>query len=248
MKLAKVLMLCAGIVSLSACKKDDSSSPTPAGPNNIPVISTANGVLVAVKTNTWITFPVVGTVNQPVGIPVAVFYDAAGSSTLVDAGTVNCEDSLLSKQSNSSYLFTQSAYNSTGVDFNTGNSKWVVTGNTSTGVPAVNFTTTIGFPVIDSISNTGTVSTSASLTLSSSGAIMNADSIIYTVSGTKGQLQKTTSGGIASVTFTAAEMGTVGKGSGSLTIAPYRFQPKTIDSKLYYFINETVSTKVITLN
>ena len=238
----KVLFGLLVLGAMASCKKDSSSSPTATQPNVTPTPTDAYGVLAAVKTNNYVN--IAGfSMNMPIGTAVAVFSDAAGLGTYVDAGAVTADDSTLTKQSNNSYVFMQTGYNTTGLDFSSGNAKWTVAGNGT--VPAINKTTTSGFPFVDSVSAAGEVSIASELNLHAASAVINADSIIYVVAGPDATLMKTVAGGVNSYTFSAADMATVGTGTGYLEVVPYNIEKQTISGKAYYYINESASTKMV---
>jgi hypothetical protein len=69
------------------------------------------------------------------------------------------------------------------------------------------------------------------------------------VSGPNASIQKVRAANTQSCTFTAAEMGTLGKGdnSGLLQIAPYRLTSSTQNGKKYYFVKETCVSKFVNL-
>lgn len=242
MKKIHLLFFCAGLAFMASCKKDSGSSASATQPNVTPTPTDAYGVMAAVKTNNYIS--IAGfTMNMPIGTAVAVFGDAAGFDTYVDAGAVTANDSTLTKQSNNSYVFMQTGYNTTGLDFSSGNAKWTVAGNGT--VPAINKTTTSGFPFVDSVSAAGEIDITGALTLSAATPVTNADSIIYVVAGPDATLMKTVAGNVNSYTFTATEMGTVGTGTGYLEVVPYNLEKQVISGKAYYFINESASTKMV---
>jgi len=252
MKLKHLLLLSASLAIFSSCSKDednDNSTPAPTGstPSTVPQLSDANGVMVAVKSITYTTTPV-GSFPLPIGTAVAVFSDTAGSSTFVSAGTVECENNLLSKQSNNSYVFTPSATAPAGIDFGSvNNPAWEVQGSGS--IPSISRATTSGFPSgIDSVSNGSTINRSNDYTLAAAGNISNSDSVLFIVSGPSATLSKTLTGNSSSCTFTAAEMGTIGAGSGIVQIVPYNIESTVTGNKKFYFVNEIVVSRTVTIN
>ena len=165
-----LLLLLAGSVTLSSCKKDEEEpeptpAPTPAAPSNpIPAPSSAFGALVAIQTANYVTVPFLGEINQPIGLGVAVFGNLV-SPGYVDGGTVTLNGSALTKQSNSSYVYTPSATNATGIDLGD-ESHWVVSGNSTTTVPALDLMTPRSMPTGPKFSGSTTIPINAEFTLS----------------------------------------------------------------------------------
>ena len=234
---------------VSSCKKDDDTTPsstsTATAGSTVPKLSDADGVFAAIITNNWVSVPFIGAINTPYGTAVGVISDATGSSTYIDAGTVKCDDTLLVRNSSNNYLFQASGYSATGLSFNTGNAKWEIGGNSA--VAAFNYTTTIGFPELDSISSASTINVGASYTLATSSAVTNSDSVIFMIAGPNGNVMKTKGPGTTSTTFTSAELTSLGSGTGIAEIVPYSIESKVLNGKKYYFINENAVTKSVKL-
>lgn len=247
-----LLLLLAGSVSLSSCKKDEEEpeptpAPTPAAPSNpIPAPSSAFGALVAIQTANYVTVPFLGEINQPIGLGVAVFGNLV-SPGYVDAGTVSLNGAALTKQSNNSYVYTPAASSPTGIDLGD-DSHWVVSGNSTTTVPAIDLMSPRSMPTGPKYSGSTTIPINAEFTLSSSVTIADADSIYYSVIGNGATVQKVVAGNIQSVTFTAAEMTTLTAGGGYVQIAPYNISAQTVGGKQFYLVNESVTTKQVTFN
>lgn len=250
MKKQFILLLIPTIALFSSCSKDDdsnNSTPTPSAstPSTVPVIADAHGVLVAVKSNTWTTTPG-GLFPFLIGTAVAVFSDIPGSSAFVNAGNLQCESNILTRQSNNSYVFTPSATAPMGISFSN-NPTWDVEGAGS--IPALNRTTTMGFPSgIDSVSNGATIDKSNDYTLTSAGNITNSDSVLFIIAGSAATLSRTLPGNTASCTFSANEMGTIGAGNGIVQIVPYNIESTTTGGKKFYFVNEVVVSRSVTIN
>jgi len=255
-----IYLLIIGIsLGLSSCEKDETPEPTPE-PAPVPVPATtptptnptpspsdAKGVLVGIKTITFVNVPGFGTVQQALGVGVASFWETSG--TFLDGGAVSVNTNVLTKGSNNIYTYTPSATNITGIDFSGNNTNWNVAGNSSTGVSAINYDPNIGFPAIGSLSGSPTTLTrSSGFTLGSTTAISNADSVIFSVYGPSGTKQVVRAGNVSSYSFSSSELSGVGAGSGFVQICPYRIANSIISGKKYYFVNESVVTQSVTIN
>jgi hypothetical protein len=189
--------------------------------------------------------PIVGAVKQEIGVPVAFFFNTPG--TYLDGGAVSCNSNALTKQTNNTYNFTPSTSAPTGVDYSSG-VNWSVGGNSTNEVPAFTHSPSIGFPQLDSISGSiSTVTKSNGVTISATNVITNADSVIFSVYGPSGTAQKVLAGS-SSHTFSASDLSAIGTGSGYIQIAAYKIANQTFSAKKYYFINEAVFTKMVTIN
>ncbi len=245
-----ILFLVAGNMVLSSCKKDKEEetptpTPTPAAPGNPnPAPDSAFGALVAIQTSNYITVPLVGEINQPIGVALGVFGNLI-TPAYVDAGTVSVNASALTKQSNGSYVFTPSGTATTGIDFGD-EVHWIASGNATTSVPAIDVMVSRPVPTGPKYSGATSIPINAAFTLSSSVTIADADSIYYSVIGNGATVQKVVDGNVQSVTFSAAEMTSLGAGGGYVQIAPYNISSQLISGKRIYFVNESVATKSVT--
>lgn len=241
-------LLLAGTVCLSSCKKDEEeeeepSTPTAAVPANpIPAPSGADGALVAIHTATYIDAPFVGEIYQPIGVGVAVFGNLS-ASTFVNAGTVSLNSNNLAAQSNNTYVYTPSATSVSGIDLSN-NINWSVSG--ANGFGAFTASPSNEIPSGPKYSGATTISRTAAFTLSSSTQIISADSTIFSVISPTNTLMKIVAGNVQSVEFSAAEMGTLGAGSGYVQITPYNYELQTLGGKQIYLINEAVNTTGVT--
>ena len=246
------LLICALALTagLSSCKKDEEEepvvpAPTTAQPSNpTPTPADAAGVLVAVQTSNYITAPFVGEIYQPIGLGIAVFGDFV-TPAYIDGGTVSLNGSAFTKQSNNSYVFQPTATSATGIDL-ADHVTWSVSGNAANTIPAINQDAPNVMPTGPKYTGSTEIGRTADFTVSSAITIENADSTYYGISSGSVVIKKTAAGG-ASVTFTAAEMGTLPTGSGYVQIAPYNIASQTIAGKKIYFVNESVVTKSVTI-
>lgn len=196
------------------------------------------GVLAAIKS---ISYQNAGGFTIPVEIntAVAVFPQAAGSSTFASAGTVTINGSSLKKYENNSYIYDNLL---SPLNFNT--VEWNVSGEGD--VPVIQKTVARGFPAFSGYSTLPeTFSLASGLTISLGNAISNADSVVVVVAGSKNSSIKTVRSGTANVTFTSTELSAIGTGAaGLISVTPYNYQPETISGRKYYFINESNYTKI----
>lgn len=246
------MILLAGLTVVSSCKKDEEEeeipeTPTATAPSNpIPAPSSAFGALVAVQTATYVDAPFVGEIYQPVGVGVAVFGNLSAPA-YVDGGAISVNGTALTKQSNNSYINTPGVTNPQGIDFGD-DVNWNVGGNSTTEVPAFTHNPTNPMPSGPKYTGATTIGRTSDFTLISAIAITGADSIIYNVISPTATLTRIVDGTVGSVTFTAAEMGTLGAGNGYVQIVPYSLSFQTFGGKTIYFVNESVCTKSVTFN
>ncbi|MCO5281486.1 MAG: hypothetical protein M9931_10600 [Chitinophagales bacterium] len=249
-----------GVLAASSCKKEDSNTKTntPPNANTPPTVSTpsdAFGVLAVVRVQTAYTLPVAvpGTPSSimfSMGVASASFKDDVNATTLVDAGMVSVKDTVLSKVSNTNaYMFTPKGVpdgNNMGFSTNSSSFNWVVSG--SSNVPAFNYTATGNFPVVGELTNSKDINTANSYTASLSTIPVYCDSVIWLMAGPSGSVQHVTPPQ-SSYTFTATEVGSLGKGDnvGLVQAAGFRITPFTKNSKKYYHVHEACATMSVSL-
>lgn len=244
-----VLTLLALVTSVSSCKKDEDATPT-APTNSTPTVSPpsdADGAFVAIKTISFQTVPIIGQVEVELGTAAAWF---GTGTTFVDGGTVDCNTKALTKQSNNAYVFTPSSSDATGIDFSSGSADWTISGNSGNAVPAFSFNHCCSYPDVNGITANDNISVSSDYTLTATGAVTGADSVIFVMAGPDNHIVKIKPAGTSSCLFTAAELATLGTGSnvGLLQIAPYSWTSTIESGKKYYFIKETVVSKFVSLS
>ncbi len=229
-------------VSFSACNtEDDDTPPSTSGGTPTPQINDGHGTFVAAKTVTTID-PGFGVPPQEIefGIGVAVFFNGTDYSTYIDGGTVTCEDETLSRFDNGTYS-TYSQTSVTGLEFS-GNANWDVTG--AGDIPAFSHTADRGFPGISAISSPDVITRANGYTVTFDGAMSNTDSVIWVV----GSKQFSTTGAVNSRTFTADELSDLQTGAGNIIqVAAYNIDSEVYGGKTFYFINEKVVTKTVTV-
>jgi len=233
------------VTSLSSCNKtevpedvipeEENNDPTPPP---FPEIIGSDGTLVAIKSQSTQNSPI-GPMTITIGLGVAVFYETGNTESFLDAGTVNLNSLSCTKQNNNAYVFQPSAQNPTGIDFGSGVS-WSVSG--SANIDAFSYDPTISFPTVDAISSGEVVNKASGYTLTTT-SITGADSVIFQI----GSVLKTVAGNSTSCTFSSADLSGLATGTSIVQIAGYKIQNQTITAKNYYFINETVVTKTVTI-
>lgn len=242
------LAMSLGVILFASCdKKATTPNTTPTNNNTsatTPIPAGGDGALVAVQTVSKMTvggFPITTTL----GTGVAVFGNLSTGS-YNDAGAVTLNTKALTKQSNNSYVYTPSATDITGIDLSS-NIDWSVVGGGSLS----GFTydaSAQGMPVADDISGSATTINSAnSFTLSTVGSISNSDSVYFQLSGSSTTIIKRMAGNTSSVTFSASEIQSAGKGTGVIIIAPWNMTSHTLGGKQIYTINEVALTRTITI-
>lgn len=233
-------------MSCSKTTTTTTTTNTPAG-NPQPSFGAVDGGLIAINTVTSTT--ALGTTyDVALGTGVAVFGNLS-AGTYVDAGTVTLNDQSLAIQTNKTYVFTPGMTNPTGIDLGS-SIKWKVSGNSANGISALDFTTSKIMPKAGSLNmSSAEINTATDFTLSTTSNVINADSVYFQISGgSNGKLILKRAGGtVKSVTFTSAELKTLGTGSGSVAICPFNFETKVTGGKTYAIVNELALAKVITL-
>lgn len=228
-----------------AATKDDGSceyannSTTPTAPTYTPNFNGTFGALVALKTVTTTSTPI-GNMDTHIGTAVAVFSENGGNN-FIAAGTVKANDNILSSQANHSYVYQITAAHPTGIDFDN-NVTWTGDGSAW---PAFTATTFQGFATVGEIT-TGNPKVSSDYTLVTN-QISNADSVLFTLVGENDNIMKVLPGNTTSYTFTASEVSSAGAGTGIVQVVGLKYDLQNIDSRDYYLINETVRSKVVTI-
>lgn len=233
------------VVFSSSCGKDDDDdddqNPNQPTATTIPPIDDADGIMVALKTLSFVSQLGFET-EVPTNTAVAAFGNMQ-TGDFVDVGAVDVDGNVLTKYENDSYVFTPSVTNPNGIEFGT-NFTWNVAGGN--GFAAFDHTVNFPFPSIGKITSaTGTISAASSYTLTVQ-SVASADSVIFQIAGANGtNVLVTKVGNSTSHTFTASELASVGKGTGIIQVAAYRLNNATKAGKNIYFINETVVTEFV---
>jgi hypothetical protein len=246
-------------LALFSCKKDvevpdllDETTPTTSvTPSYTYKANDADAVFIAVNAVTYQNIPVIGLQKIDVNTAVAVFYSSTGIKPYVNGGSVSCEGKALTPDTSKTYLFVPSGTET--ITFN-GNTDWVIGGNSSTGMPAANFSSASPVPTYNGIANgslTSNVNRANDLTITINGTVTNADSAFVTISSGSGYVQKIVAAN-SNCTFTAAQLAglnsTNGAANGIVQVAPFKIESTTVSGKKYYFVNEAAYTKFITVD
>lgn len=248
MKKQLSLLAIIALGSFASCKKDDASTPTPtptptpsgSSTSTTPTFATGDGTIAALLTRTATASPI-GPIEVEAGIGVAVFGNAGA---YLDAGKITLNGTELTKQKDNAYVSTVTSANPTGIDLGK-DLNWMVT------TPSFTYNagggSGKGMPDADAISGTYTsVDVSKDFTLSVSGSITNADSVYYQINGKSKSILKKTAGTTSSVIFTAAELATLGETTtGSVTIAPWNWEVKTLGGKKINVVNEIALSRTV---
>jgi len=251
-KFTYLILLSISILFLNSCKKVEEALPEDPPvteqedpTNHQPRPGDADAVLVALQTVTYIS---VGgtTIETALGMPIAIFLDG---DNFKDVGAVSCEGESLDKMDNNSYIYMPSASNPLGVTYN-GNIAWTIAGGN--GFPAHSVEVKGSFPSnVEIAATTGEqISTASSYTLKTKIDIANADSVYFGIYGTKEGIMSVQPANVSSHTFSAAEMESIGKGTGYMQIAAVKTVKKETlrTGEVIYYMTEKVNTTSITLN
>lgn len=263
MKKIKLFALTLFVTSilLVSCKK---STPAPAASSPVPTAPTPSfggdvkGTLVSLRINfsydpnKFASLPItVPVVELEAETAIAVFSNDLSTGNYLDAGNVSVNTNAVEKLANNSY--TKLAFDFVNSNFSLGfndGSDWSVQGKGD--VPAISYNHTQTFPGYSGKSGMPeTASTTSNLTVSLSG-ISNADSVYVLFAANNKDILKRVGSSTSSVTFTAAEiqsLGTTGgKATAYLEVCPFRYTIQTISSKKYAFIKEYAVVKNVTIN
>lgn len=215
------------------------SAPTPMTPT---VGGSYWGVLVALKMQfsyavTGAPYPV--SIDYDMGI--ANFYNGAGSSTLVDAGTVSINSNDLEKQTSGSYYLSATTGLTPSTLGLTSGVQWQVAGGN--GIPPINYTHTGSFP-----GYSGTlpseINRSQDLVIDLGTKVTGADSVYIVIITADKQIIKAFDGNPApaKATITASELSSlpaVSDNTAYLEVVPFTYKMPTFSGKQFVSIKET---------
>lgn len=211
----------------------------------------ADAVFAAVNAVTYQNIPVIGLQKFDINTAVAVFFSTPGNKPYVNGGTVSCEGKSLSPDTSKAYLFAPSG--SETITFS-GNTDWLIGGNSATGMPSTSFSTNSPVPSYNGIvtgSLPANVNRANDITVTINGTLTNADSAFVTISSGTGYVQKVVAAN-SNCTFTAAQLSVLGSTNGAangiIQVAPFKIESTTVSGKKYYFVNEAAYTKFITVD
>jgi len=246
--LLRITLFAGTIASLviTGCSKSTTTVPeTTTNSASAPTITISDGygALAAVRSVSYTT--ILGQViPMEVNTAVAAFATTAGSSTLVDAGTVTLNSKGLTKTSSNAYLYQNLT---DPLSFST--ITWNVAGSAS--VPAISYTDDRQIPDYSGFSTLpSTITKTAGVTISLGSAVTNADSIYVTVTDYNNHhLMKRLAGNASECVIGASELSSFTAGQGMVQVCPWNLKSEDFNSKKFYFIIESAFTKQgITIN
>ncbi|MCB9251488.1 MAG: hypothetical protein H6605_03425 [Flavobacteriales bacterium] len=236
-KKSLLLILLLGGLMFQNCGDDPVTVPDPITAPSVllPSISGVDGILLAMNTSTKSN----GT-ETVTGTGYAVFYNNKNVNSKVEAGTLKLNTKDLVKSDDNIYFYTPAATDPKGIIFGS-QIFWQGTGNTASGVPAINDNDGSGFPNMPQLSEFVNFQQDQDKTISwvsSTGA----DSVILVLKGPSSTLRRVFGNDKTSTTLLKDEIAKLGVGSGVLSIINYKRSDKTIGSKTYSFVKESVAT------
>ena len=264
MKLKSFVMVAASMCALAtACKKDKETTPTtptnndssnvaasPTAPTPTPSGNGISGALLSIRMKysmqqTGLPIPV--DVNSETAL--AVFYDAAGSSTMSDAGDVSVNTYKLDKQTNNSYLKNANV-GTTPKDLNfSSTSEWKVVGGNS--VTGFTYNHNSSFPTYSpSLPVSVTKNSGLNLTFNSS-TVTNADSVYVVIAAGSKSITKAFSAKAGNITISANDMQDLPVSSDNtavLEVCPIDYMEGVVNGKNYIFMKELATVRNITIN
>lgn len=222
----------------TACEKEEEDPQDSPTPNLTPNLSGGDGSFWAINTITE-TETVVGPIQTFLGTAVAIG-TSDNYQSFEELGTVNCNSKELTKNSNNSYTFIPGLTDVTGITF-AGSVNWEVSGASSFGGFTLDVSD-IPFPNVGSIKSAATVNKAEGYTLESD-FVSDADSVYFLV----GTSLKRVAGNVKSMEFTASDLQDVPNGQLVVQVAAFAIKNKEVQDKSIWFGNETVQSKLITV-
>lgn len=228
-------------------------NPTPTAPTPVTPTPSGNywGVMVALKMKFSYTMPQLPMpVSLDTDMGIATFYSAAGSSTLVDAGTVSINGNDLKKETNNSYNITATT-GMTPSSLELGNNvQWNVSGGGP--ISSFYFAHSGNFPNYSGTLPTD-ISKSKDLEISLGSSVTGADSVYVVIVTSSKQIIKAFDGSPApaKATISASELGSlpaVSDGSAYIQILPFKYSIQNIATKEYVFIKEQAVVGTVNIN
>lgn len=227
-----------GFVLTSCTKENTTDDTTTSTVKTTPSFSNAIGVMVALKTTTYVS--AIGMeIPTEVNSAVAAFYDTPGAQQFVDAGTVTLNTLSLKKYDNNSYI-----YDNLLSPISLNQIKWAVSGKGT--IPAINKTVSRSMPDYTGYSTLPVSVTKANgLTINLAGKLSSADSVyVFLVDLKSKYVMKRAGGNAASIVFSASDLAVLQSGNGMIMMAPFNYSLEDYSSKKVYFVNESVYTKI----
>lgn len=251
------------MLGVASCEKVDTTPSTPSNNNPNPNTPSAPtpmtpspatdfwGIMVALKMEysyNMSQLPMPVSLDYEMG--VANFYSAAGSSSLVDAGSVSLNSNDLEKQTSGSYYVSAT----TGLTPSTlsldNGVKWQVAGGN--GIPSINYTHAGSFPEYS-----GTVPTeinrSQDLVIDLGSKVSGADSVYVVVVTSSKTIMKAfgANPAPAKATISASELGAlpaVSDNTAYLQVVPFTYDLPVFSGKKFVAIKETAVVSAVNIN
>lgn len=245
MKKLSILLLSCSLVYVSCSKKSSTPVIPPTTANTsapTPSFVAGDGFLVALNSKTKTTVFGIPSETQ-LGTGLAGFGNLT-TRVYNSAGAITLNTKALTKNTNNVYYFTPSIAAPTGIDLSA-NINWNIAGAGT--IPAFTHDASgQGMPFVDEINaSSTTIMSTSDYTLSSLSGISNSDSVYFQIAGPSGVVLKRKGSNTGSALFTSAELATLGKGTGSMVIAPWNYTTKNVSGKIIYIVNETAVSKII---
>ncbi len=239
-----------GACVISSCDSDDDpqpdqqvqSNPTPDVPSDADAVLAAIEIIAALPAGTP---QVPGLSGLSFDVASANFFSSGIGSNMVNVGIVGLNGNDLQNISGNSYISNPQTVDQ-GINVGQANT-WEIAGNN--GFDA--FTHTTGKVMPQQIRFAGSVgdtfSTGGEITISIQSIPNNADNILWVLSDGSRVITKESK--TNSVTFSASEVGTLSAtANGLVQAAAFNIESQSYGGKKIYFINETVDSKLVTLN
>lgn len=226
-----------GALTLQNCKSDG-GDPTPepitAPEVTLPTaIKNVDGVLAAIITVTKNN----GT-ELKVGSAYSAFYKSKNPANKLEAGTVKINTKTTTKSDDNIYFYTSSAAEPNGLAYQS-QVFWQVAGSTANDVPAINDNDGSGLPNVPTVPEYLNMNASQDKLISWVSSF-GADSVILILKGTAGTYKKVFKNDVTTHTISKDDIAKVGMGSANLQIINYKLQVKTVGTKSYAFLKQSV--------
>lgn len=221
---------------LQNCKTEtvDPIPPVTAPSVNLPSVSGVDGILLAMKTSTKN-----GGTETVVGTGYAMFFSGQNQNTKVDAGNLTLNTKSCAKSDDKIYFYSPSTTEPLGIVFGT-QIFWQGTGNTTTGMPAISDNDGGGFPNMPSLPETINFDKDQDKTInwvSSNGG----DSVMLVLKGPSASFKRTVDNSISLINIPKEEIVKLGLGVGTLHVVNFTKTNKTIGSKTFAFIKQSIA-------
>ena len=198
----------------------------------------AFGMLDAIRTVSYVTVAGV-LVPAESNTAIAAFYDTAGVSLYLDAGTVILNGQSLTKDTNNFYTYQNSQ-----VPLDFSSIQWQVSGNGR--VPAISKNDSNPVPSYSGYGSLPASITKANgVSINVSGQITGADSVYVAISDYNNKwIIKKVSSSASNAVFSADDLTGLTTGKGMIQVSAFNFIYENHSSKKFYFVNQAIYTKL----